>query len=208
MEYIIIDEAQYIKGICSAPFANGLPEPVEIPEDFDHEQMNCYRYVDGAFEYDADKAEYLAELEEQANLEKTRMELAQKMAMECQINMIAKTAAADDVITLTPLLREWSEGKYQKDDIVKYLGAPYKCVQAHDSSGNATWNPSGARSLWSNYHATTPENALSWYQPTGAHDAYNQGECMVWTDGNTYRAKKNAVTYGPDAVPQAWEVAA
>lgn len=32
----------------------------------------------------------------------------------------------------------------------------------------------------------------------GAHDAYQTGEWMIWTDGKPYRCTQNATVWGPD----------
>ena len=86
-----------------------------------------------------------------------------------------------------------------------YEGIPYKCVQAHDSTGNSSWNPADTPALWMQYHGTSAETARPWIAPTGAHDAYKAGEYMIWTDGATYRCLSNT-TYSPGDYAAAWEV--
>ena len=44
-----------------------------------------------------------------------------------------------------------------------------------------------------------------WHQPTGAHDAYNTGDLMRWTDGKVYRCTMNGCVWAPDVYPAAWE---
>ena len=100
-------------------------------------------------------------------------------------------------------IRLWHEGAYNVGDVRMYEGAPYKCVQAHDSTGNPAWNPEAA-SLWMQYHGTTPETARDWITPAGAHDMYRVGEYMVYTDGAVYRCVSDTV-YSPEAYAQAWE---
>ena len=101
------------------------------------------------------------------------------------------------------LLRKWVPGNYVVGDVRMYEGIPYKCVQAHDSTGNETWNPSVA-SLWTQYHGTSIETARPWVTPTGAHDMYLAGEYMIWTDGLTYRCLSNT-NFSPADYALAWE---
>lgn len=101
------------------------------------------------------------------------------------------------------ILRKWTPGNYVVGDVRVYDGIPYKCIQAHDSTGNETWNPSVA-SLWMQYHGTSIESARPWVAPTGAHDMYLAGEYMIWTDGSIYKCLSNT-NFSPADYPSAWE---
>lgn len=122
--------------------------------------------------------------------------------------------AANEVIDLAPLLEPWRAGStgnpvvYAAGDVRTYSGQPWKCAQGHTHSGEPGWEPGTAASLWAAYHATDAANALPWQAPTGAHDAYQTGEWMIWTDGKPYRCTQNATVWGPDEMPGAWEVGA
>ena len=117
---------------------------------------------------------------------------------------VAKIADSPAEINENPAaIRLWHEGVYAIGDVRMYEGNPYKCVQAHDSTGNPAWNPEVA-SLWMQYHGTTPETARDWITPAGAHDMYRAGEYMVYTDGTLYRCVSDTV-YSPEAYLQAWE---
>ena len=118
----------------------------------------------------------------------------------------APTAAPDDVIADAALLRPWTPGDYAAGDVRVQDGYPYKCCQAHDSTDNPDWDPATNRALWVPYNATTAKWALPYAAPTGAHDAYQDGEYMVWTDGQIYRCNTDNTVWGPDTLPGAWEV--
>ena len=118
----------------------------------------------------------------------------------------APTAAPDDVIADAALLRPWTPGDYAAGDVRVQDGYPYKCCQAHDSTDNPDWDPATNRALWVPYHATTAKWALPYAAPTGAHDAYQDGEYMIWTDGQIYRCNTDNTAWGPDTLPGAWEV--
>lgn len=127
----------------------------------------------------------------------------------------AASADADGVIESAPLLKAWKPGSmaepasYAAGDVRTDENQPWKCVQAHTHHGEDGWNPAAAsaRALWAPYHATRREYALPYVPPTNAEDAYKAGEWMIWTDGLAYRCLGNAVTFGPDVLPDAWEVA-
>ena len=120
----------------------------------------------------------------------------------------ASTATADDVIADTALLLPWEPGAYAVGNVRTHGGQPWRCCQAHDSTGNDAWAPGAAPALWAPYHATSARWALPWVQPTGAHDAYQPGEYMIWADSQIYRCTADATVWGPDVLAGAWEVAA
>lgn len=43
-----------------------------------------------------------------------------------------------------------------------------------------------------------------WKAPTGAHDAYQVGDKMRFTDGHVYECKQPNCVYGPDVMPGYW----
>lgn len=116
----------------------------------------------------------------------------------------------DDVITVSALYAEWTEGAYQVGDIrlAWYGGAHqlWKCRQAHDTATYPDITPDGTawRTFWIPFHGTSPETAQDWIAPSGAHDQYEAGEYMIW-NGQTYKCL-SATVYTPEEYAQAWEV--
>ena len=45
-----------------------------------------------------------------------------------------------------------------------------------------------------------------WVQPTGAHDAYNTGDKMTYTDGKRYVCQMDGCVWGPDTYPAGWKL--
>ena len=101
------------------------------------------------------------------------------------------------------VIRAWQPNTYSVGDVRVYENIPYKCVQAHDSTGNDAWNPPATPALWMQYHGTSVESARPWLAPTGAHDMYKAGEYMIWTDGSIYKCLIDTV-YSPTDYSQAW----
>lgn len=118
---------------------------------------------------------------------------------------------ADGTISVSALYNEWTEGSYKVGDIrLAWYGGthqPWKCRQAHDTATYPDITPDGSawRTFWIPFHGTTPETAQNWIAPSGAHDQYEAGEYMVWTDGNTYLCKQ-ATVYTPEEYAQAWKL--
>ena len=127
--------------------------------------------------------------------------LALRATMDASVaNAAGDTSALNAV---ADFVRPWKPGPYSVGDVRSWNGAPYQCVQAHDSTDNAGWTPEATPALWMQYHGTSRETARPWVAPTGAHDQYLVGEWMIYTDGETYECISNTV-YAPDAYPAAW----
>lgn len=124
----------------------------------------------------------------------------------------AAGADADGVIESAPLLKPWAAGSmespqaYAVGDVRTNENQPWKCVQAHTHYGEPGWDPATSRALWAPYHAMNRINALPYVAPTNATDAYYTGEWMIWTDGQAYKALRDAVDRGPDVLMDAWEM--
>lgn len=127
--------------------------------------------------------------------------------------MMVQTASLppNQTIQVSALYPEWTLGSYKVGDIrlATYQGTHqlWKCRQDHDTTTYPDITPDGTawRTFWIPFHGTTPETAQDWIAPSGAHDQYEAGEYMVWTDGNTYRCKQ-ATVYTPEEYARAWEV--
>lgn len=153
-------------------------------------------------------AERLAEERDAAiaQAETARAETAQaRETVRAAVPLMADSAAL--INGVAALLDVWTPGVYSVGDVRVYAGAPYRCVQAHDATGNEGWTPDAVPALWMQYHGTSVSSARSWVQPAGAHDMYKAGEFMVWTDGAVYRCVSDT-SYSPAECAQAWEVCA
>lgn len=135
---------------------------------------------------------------------KTMRAIGVMLARQARTYVEDTTLPSNEVIDLTPLLKNWAPGAYEVGQVISYEGEPYRCIQTHDSTENPEWTPRAATSIWATYHATDRAHALSWRSPVGAHDAYNIGEWMIYTDGIVYECLQDATVWGPDIVPNAW----
>ena len=81
----------------------------------------------------------------------------------------------------------------------------WECIQAYDNAVYPDIVPGGA--AWGTFHrplhATSPDTARPWVQPTGAHDIYKAGEYMT-LDGVLYKCLQDTA-YSPAEYAAAWE---
>ena len=128
-----------------------------------------------------------------------------------KLSLRGETVDDDDKrIRASGLYEEWKEGTHTVGEIYNANGQTWECYQAYDNGiypdivpGTAAWFTFN-RPL----HGKTPETARPWVQPTHSMDIYKKGECMIWTDGVTYRCiAPNGTDYSPDVYPAFWEVA-
>lgn len=134
------------------------------------------------------------------------MTRAKALRLRSIIESAVQGLGRDTAIETIILHPKWAEGSYKAGHAVQHQSNLWKCLQNHDSTGNPAWCPGSAPSLWGAWHARAAALALPWVAPTGAHDAYQAGEFMVWTDGAIYKCLADATVWGPDVVLGAWEV--
>ena len=205
--YCIFAEDMGIEFMSSTP-ANYCCE-VDLPDGFDLKNVSGYRYIGGELVFDANRlAKKKAEAESGMRLSERNDRYQALVQVQLEHDkaqqMIAATDDPDTLIALMPGMDQWAQRTYAVGDIVSYHGAPYRCVQAHDATGQPDWTPEQYRAGWANYHARSKELALPWAQPLGAHGAYMTGEWMIWTDGNYYECVQDN-DHSPEAWPQGWQ---
>lgn len=125
------------------------------------------------------------------------------------LQMFAQTLGDEDAMEVATLFPEYEVGKaYKVDEIIIYgvneVSDPqlFRVVQAHTSQED--WKPSETASLYSPI-GLNAEGYPVWSQPTGAHDAYNEGDIVDY-NGELYVSKINGNVYSPDAYPAGWEL--
>ena len=106
---------------------------------------------------------------------------------------------------------------YNVGDIVNYNGTLYKSI----INGNV-WSPDVYAAGWEQVDRAaepgpdpTPEPEPNpgpttypdFAQPSGAHDAYNTGDIVMY-NGTAYRSLIDGNVWSPDAYPAGWEVVA
>ncbi len=109
------------------------------------------------------------------------MKRSELLKIRAMIEKAAVSLTDDDALEAPELFPEWQTGKaYAVGDRVRY-GKLYKCVQAHTSQPG--WEPPVVPALWTDI--AEPGEIPVWRQPTGAQDAYQQGDKVWYPDVNT-----------------------
>ena len=127
--------------------------------------------------------------------------------METVFQLATPSMTADEVIQNRVMCKVWEKGSHTVGEVYEAIGQVWQCIQDYDNAvypdiipGNAAWG-----TFHKPYHGTTPETAMPWVQPTGAHDMYLTGEYMEWTDGLVYKCL-SSTAYSPEEYGGAWEV--
>lgn len=84
----------------------------------------------------------------------------------------------EDALSGVELYPAWlADTAYQIGDRVRDGDTLYKCVQAHTSQSD--WRPGDTPALWTR---VSIDEWPEWVQPTGAQDAYNEGDKVSHND--------------------------
>lgn len=123
------------------------------------------------------------------------------------IQMFVESLSDEQAMEIASVLPAWQIGKaYNVGDRFTYgengVGDPqiYKVVQAHTAA--AEWTPDATSSLYATV-GVTPAGYDKWSQPTGAHDAYNNGDIVDY-NGTLYISTVDGNIYAPGVVPGQW----
>ena len=125
------------------------------------------------------------------------------------LQMFANSLDEEKAMEVAYMYDPWEIGKsYSVGEFVTYgvngVGDPqlYKVAQAH--TAQADWNPEATPAL---YVAIGLDDSgyTVWAQPTGAHDAYNNGDIVNYK-GTLYQSLIDGNVYSPEAYPAGWAV--
>ena len=113
----------------------------------------------------------------------------------------------EDIADLVGLYDPWTvDEAVAVGDIRSYEGKLYKVVQAHTTQ--ADWTPDATPALWTEIAPPETEDGEEivpdFVQPTGAHDAYNAGDKVLF-EGKIYESTIDANTWSPSDYPQGWK---
>ena len=117
----------------------------------------------------------------------------------------AHVTADNDRLEIRALYLPWEAGEHIVGDIYTANGQVWECIQAYDNAVYPDVAPGAA--AWGTFHrplhGTSPETAMPFVQPTGAHDIYKAGEYMTLAD-KLWRCRSDTA-YSPTEYADAWE---
>ena len=136
-----------------------------------------------------------------------RLQAAEQLRKALQI--FAATLTDEQALEIAAVYPAWrANWPYSTGEIVSYgtnaTGDPqlYKVVQAHTSQ--ADWTPDATPALYDAFGLDDGGYPI-WSQPSGAHDAYNQGDVVNY-NGTLYQSTINGNVWAPDVYPAGWTV--
>lgn len=118
----------------------------------------------------------------------------------------APTLTDTEIIDREDFIPHWKEGPQIVGAPVQYNEQVYRVLQAHDSTGNPSWNPIDTPALFSICHTKNPYKAKPWVQPLGTSGMYELGDCYI--DGNGIiwqQIYDGGNVYDAATLPQRWE---
>jgi len=136
-----------------------------------------------------------------------RLQAAEQIRKALQMFSVLLTD--EQAMEVVAVFDPWEIGrKYDDGNILTYgingVGDPqlYKVVQSH--TAQADWTPELTPAL---YAAIGLDDAgyPVWSQPTGAHDAYNQGDVVNYK-GTLYASLIDGNIYSPETYAEVWTV--
>lgn len=93
---------------------------------------------------------------------------------------------------------------YTAGDVFIYSGDAYAVIQGHTSQLDWLPNENPALYRYLGEAESLRTNPIpEWVQPTGAHDAYNIGDQVLF-GGSIYESTIDANTWSPTEYPQGW----
>ena len=136
-----------------------------------------------------------------------RLQMAEQFRKALQ--MLAMSFDEEKAMEVATIYAPWETGKkYEVGDFLIYganrVDDPqlYKVVQTHTSQED--WTPDVAASLYTAI-GLDEKGYPVWSQPTGAHDAYNQGDIVDYK-GMLYTSLIDGNIYSPEEYSGVWAV--
>lgn len=131
------------------------------------------------------------------------IEKARQLRAIIERGVIGLDLSPEDALAAVELYPAWKTGKYfTVGERIQHEGKLYDCIQSHTAQGD--WAPGGgAVSLWNEITIDPATGYEEWKQPTGAHDAYDIGDRVVY-DGLVYESLITGNVWSPTAYPAGW----
>jgi hypothetical protein len=148
---------------------------------------------------DKTESELIAEAE--AKAEAIDNEIEPKMLKE-HLRKLMVFETDEDLLAAMELFPAWKPGMpVVADEVYQHNDNLYKVIQSHTTQ--LDWPPEIVPALFT--QVAPPGVIPEWVQPTGAHDAYNIGDEVMFEEQH-YVSLINGNTYSPTAYPAGWQL--
>lgn len=159
----------------------------------------------------------LAEITKEANpniaidkLDSIVAELKKEIKTAFETLVLSKDLSKEQKENILKQYKPYQVGKnYEENEKFTYKDKVYEVIQAHTSQ--TTWLPEATPALYREYlnvkiqnqDGSKTEVVAEFKQPTGAHDAYNKGDKVLFK-GKIYQSKIDANTFSPEQFADGW----
>ena len=128
--------------------------------------------------------------------------------MRKALQMFAQSLTEEEAMEIATVYPKYVVGKaYKTGEMFTYgentVGDPQLYKVAQDHTSQADWIPGEVPALYTAIGLDESGYPV-WSKPTGAHDAYNTGDIMVY-NGVQYESLIDGNVYSPDEYPQGWK---
>ena len=113
----------------------------------------------------------------------------------------------DMVLRCSGLAEPWVPGDHKSGEVYNVGDQTWECFADYDNGTYPDVKPGDPSWFTFNrpLHGKSIETARPWVKPeNGTTDIYHSGEYMVFTDGHTYKAKRDT-NFSPEEYPADWE---
>lgn len=139
--------------------------------------------------------------------DREKQELEENFKKQIQELILYTNMTQDEISALVADVEEWEVGEVLKQgDRRKRGDIAYQVIQQHTSQ--VGWEPENVPSLWRVYVPPKKDNKpviVDFKKPTGAHDAYQTGDLVLFM-GRVYKCKLPNTVHNPLEYAQAWEI--
>lgn len=137
-------------------------------------------------------------------------EEAEQLRGQIEQMYVAADVSDTQKIELLYLCPEWTPGNHRTGEVYKTFAQSvrqiWECIQDYDNATYPDLIPTDPSwyTFHRPFHGTTPETAMDYVKPLGAHDQYKSGEYMRYTDGLIYKCLSDT-SFSPEEYAEAWE---
>lgn len=172
-----------------------LPEFSEIEDNSGEEILRLQGALDDLTSQNEELAAQKDELVVQKEELAAQKEEADANLLETVLSLhsVLNVLTDDQALNFATMYPEWkADQSYTVDYRVLYDDKLYRCVQAHTSQ--VGWEPTATPALW--VKVSFPNTIDEWVQPTGAHDAYQKGDKVLY-NGSTWESTADSNVWAP-----------
>lgn len=135
--------------------------------------------------------------------------LTKKQAIVTNVNETGSKAFEIDSVKIFDSVDEYgikfpelpNKGEVKRGEVYTLNGEVVRIIQSHDRATVAHYDPKDVPAL---YLFRPVSGCSAWKQPTGAHNAYNVGDCCIYK-GVKYESVINANVWSPETYPAGWK---